>query len=333
MHRGLFSRCFLLLLCLGFLGVSPALADKRYKVLVVFSYEENAPWDAEIREEIEKVLSPFSALTFFYMNTKVAQAGGPDKAAEAFSLYQQLQPDGVIAVDDDAQAMFIVPYLKNQTTIPIMFCGVNANPDLYGYPTPNISGVLERFHLEESISLSRQLSGQIETFAFMVKDGPVARLIAEQLEAEEHLLSARMVGFLTPNTMEEAIAMAENVRDDADLLFLVSLWGMGDSDGKIWQEVDTIPRLVNTFGKPTAAIAESVVREGALCAVITNGGEHGYRAANMLLQAMRGVPVAQLPITANSHGKRMINVSTLKALDITPQPMVLRGAELVRSSK
>ena len=334
MSRFSFSWFWLLLACLGTIASgSPALAEEQYEVLVVFSYEENAPWTIEIREEIEKVLSPVARLTFFYMDTKTALAGGLKKAAEAFSLYQQLQPDGVIAVDDNAQSMFVVPYLKGQVTTPIMFCGVNAKPELYGYPTKNISGILERFHLEESISFARQLSGHIETFAFMVKEGPVARLISEQLESEKDKLSARLVKFLTPGTMAEALKMADEIRDDTDLLFLVALWGLTDSDGNTLCERSSIPQLVAEFGKPTATIAASVVRQGALSAVITNGREHGHHAASMLLQAMGGVPIAQMPVISNSRGKRMINVSTMRKLGIVPNPLVLRGAELVRSSQ
>lgn len=324
--------CFigcLLLSCL--VWASPVLAKDHFKVMVVFSYEKDAPWDVEIREEIEKTLSPFAELTFFYLNTKIALAGGMKKAAEAFSVYQRIQPDGVIAVDDNAQSMFVLPYLKNKVTVPIMFCGVNASPELYGYPTPNISGILERFHLEESISLSRQLAGNIETFAFMVKAGPVADLIAGQLEEEKGQFSARMVKFLAPRTLAEALKMAENVRHDADLLFLVALWGLSDGNGKKLAEEVVIPPLVEAFAKPTTAIAASVVREGALCAVITNAREHGQRAAGMLLKALQGMPVEQLPVTCNSHGKRMINVSTLRQLGIVPQPMDLLGAELVNN--
>ncbi|MDX2481223.1 MAG: ABC transporter substrate binding protein [Desulfuromusa sp.] len=331
MYSVCFYRFWILLVCIVcFVGVPPALAEERFKVLVVFSYEENAPWDIEIRDEIENVLGSFAELSFFYLDTKVALEGGPEKAAEAFSLYRQIQPDGVIAVDDNAQSMFVVPYLKDRVTIPVMFCGVNAAPELYGYPTANISGVLERFHLEESISLVRQLTGDINTFSFMVKKSPVADLISAQLEKEKNQLSAQLVKFLKPETMEEALAMVEDAREDADLLFLVALWGLVGNDGEKLQEEKVTPVLVDAFGKPTASIGSSVVEQGALCAVITNGREHGQRVANMLLQAMRGVTMEQLPITRNSRGKRMINVSTLQQLGLTPSPMVLRGAELVR---
>ena len=323
---------WVLLVLYGIFGSSATVfATERFKVLVVFSYEKNAPWDIEIREEIEKILNPVADVSFFYLDTKIALAGGEKKARAAYAYYQQLQPDGVIAVDDNAQSMFVVPYLKDKVTIPIMFCGVNGTPENYGYPTKNISGVLERFHLEESISFSRQLTGQIETFAFMVKQSPVADLIYAQLEAEKNQLSARMVAFLTPSTMAEALAMIGKVKDSADLLFLVALRGLDDNNGGKLVGSVVIPQLTQQFGKPTTSIAESVVNGGALCAVITNGREHGRRVAGMLLKALQGTPVHQLPMIKNQNGIRIINVSTLSQLKLKPSAQVLRGAKLVIS--
>jgi len=326
------SLYFLGLLLLGASFVAPfAMAEKHnpYKILIVFSYEENAPWDISIRQEIERVLAPHAELTFFYMDTKSFLENGPAKAKEAYALYRQLKPDGVIAVDDNAQSMFVLPYLKGKLDIPLMFCGVNADPDDYGYPTEHISGVLERFHLEESIALTRQLAGRIDTFAFMVKSGPVADILKRQIIAGSGHFSAKMVRFMSPETLEEALQMARAARRDVDLLFLVGMFGL-KNDGIPVAEGEAIPRLVAAFAKPTAGIAKSVVESGVLSAVITNGNEHGYRAATMLLKALRGTSVDQIPMVSNSQGKRIINVTTLKRLDLSPDPMAFRGVELVR---
>ena len=51
----------------------------------------------------------------------------------------------------------------------------------------------------------------------------------------------------------------------------------------------------------------------------------------MLLQAMRGTPVSDIPVTRNYKGKRVINVTAMKALGIEPRPAVLLGASLVKS--
>jgi len=95
-------------------GLCPAMAQesKKFKVLVVMSYEEDYPWDQDIKAEIDSVLAETCEIRYFYMNTKRDLGGGPGKAEEAYALYRQFQPDGVIAADDDAQAMFVVPYTR-----------------------------------------------------------------------------------------------------------------------------------------------------------------------------------------------------------------------------
>jgi ABC-type uncharacterized transport system substrate-binding protein len=51
----------------------------------------------------------------------------------------------------------------------------------------------------------------------------------------------------------------------------------------------------------------------------------------MLLKAMKGTPVSQIPITRNRLGKAIINVTVMKALGIKPKPILLKGTELVRT--
>ncbi len=331
--RVVFSQRFwLLLICFGSLiWVSPTLSEERFKVLVVFSYEQDYLWDVEIREAIETVLKPYADLTFFYMNTKVAIEHGAGKAAEAFSLYQKIHPDGVIAVDDNAQSLFVVPYLKNRVSTPVIFCGVNGKPETYGYPADNVSGILERYHFEESLSLNRQLTGKTETFALMVNESPLADLMANQLKTEKAGLSAEMVTLLRPKTLSQAVNMAENIRDNVDLLMILTLKGLVDNEGKPVSDAKAISTVVDTFNKPTTATAAFAIKNGVLSGVLTTGLEQGEQAAQMLLQTLHGVPMEQLPITRNFRGKRMINVSTLRQLGISPQPLVLRGAELVRN--
>ena len=307
----------------------PALADKPWRVLVVCSYEDNYQWEKEIRDGLERILGPHAELSFFYMQTKDALERGPQKAAEAYALYQRLQPDGVIAVDDNAQSLFVVPYLKNRVPTPVIFCGVNADPEAYGYPADNVTGILERYHFEETLAFSRQLTGRTQTFAVMVNESPLADLIAAQLEAEKGQLTARLVDFLRPRTLPEALRMARQVRDRADLLLLTTLKGVVDAAGHPVSDFKALSAVVEAFGKPTAATAEFAIKSGALSGVLASGQEQGQQAAQMLLQILRGRSLASLPVTRNYRGVRMLNVTTLQSLGIIPDPMALRGVKLV----
>jgi ABC-type uncharacterized transport system substrate-binding protein len=61
------------------------------------------------------------------------------------------------------------------------------------------------------------------------------------------------------------------------------------------------------------------------------GQEQGATAAGMLLKAMKGTPVSEIPITRNQHGRAMINVTVMNAFGIKPKPIFLKGTELVET--
>ena len=159
----------LLIFCLGF-PFSAKCSAKPFKVLVVMSYGKTYAWENEIREGIERVLETNSVIHFVYMDTKNHLDKGFEKAQEAYDLYKQFQPDGVIAADDNAQTMFVVPYLKDKVSTPVMFCGVNADPLEYGYPASNVSGISERIHIGESLAFAQQLVPSIRKVVYMQKD-------------------------------------------------------------------------------------------------------------------------------------------------------------------
>ncbi len=319
----------ILFMLLSLLTPATAGAAKQYKVLVVMSYEQDYPWVQAIRRGIDQVLAGDCEIRYFYLDTKKDIAGGRRKARQAYEVYRQWQPDGVIAVDDNAQSMFVVPYLLDKVDTPVMFCGVNADPRRYGYPGSNVSGILERLHIRESIVFAGQLS-RIQTVCFLMKKSPVAALVRNQVDQEKETYPAKSLGFYLPATLDEALVTVNDLRRRCDLLFIETLEGIPDGDGKPLTSKEVIPLVVKAFGGPTAGTDLHSVRYGVLCSVIKSGEEQGETAATKLLRAMTGTPVAEIPITRNYRGKRVLNVTTMKNLGIRARPMLLRGTQLVR---
>ena len=301
------------------------------KVLVVMSYEKDNPWCMEIKNGIDSVLSGSSRVTYFYMDTKIDLKGGEQKAKEAYALYQQLQPDGVITVDDNAQKMFVLPYLKDKVKTPIMFSGVNAEPEKYGFPNSHISGILERGHIRESIAFSKQLVPAIRNIAFLARDSPSGRALLRQYEKESDSFLADKTQFHLVKSVADFAAMDEIIKNQYDAIYIDSLQGIEDESGAPMSNRDAIQRLASMYQKPIIGANQYHVTQGALCAVVKTGQEQGETAARMLLRAMRGTPVSDIPVNRNYKGKRVINVTTMKTLGIEPRPAVLLGATLIKS--
>jgi ABC-type uncharacterized transport system substrate-binding protein len=302
-----------------------------HKVLVVMSYEQDNPWCGEIREGIDSVLSASSQLTYFYMDTKINLKGGEQKAREAWALYQQLQPDGVITVDDNAQKMFVLPYLKDKVETHIMCAGVNAEADKYGCPNSHISGILERGHIRESIAFSMQLNPAIRNVVFFARNSPSGQALLRQYEKESGSYLTDKTKFRLVDRVADFAAIEEIIKNQYDAIYIDSLEGIEDESGAPMSNRDAIQRLTSMYQIPVIGANQYHVAQGALSAVVKTGQEQGETAAQMLLQAMRGTPVSEIPVARNYKGKRVINVTAMKALGIEPKPAVLLGATLIKS--
>jgi ABC-type uncharacterized transport system substrate-binding protein len=325
-----FPRCFVLFALFFVLLFLPcAAAAAPFKVMVVMSYHEGYLWGMEIRDGIESELAGLCDLKYVYLDTKNNFAGGAEKAKRFYDLYLKYQPDGVIAADDAAQSMFVVPYLKNKVKTPVMFCGVNEDPEAYGYPASNVSGILERVHIKESIALVQQLVPSVMTFGCILKEDPSSYGIVTQIHQEIKGYSARFVTAKYVKTLADAVAATRELKSKCDALFLTPMDGLISRDGTPLTTGEVTPVIVTTFGKPTFSENSFNVKSGVLCAVIKTGQEQGAASAKMLLRAMRGTPVKDIPVARNRHGRRMINLTVMKSLGILPKPVFLIDTELV----
>lgn len=321
-----------ILLCLLSLVFSSfSFAADRHRVLVVMSYEENNPWCQEIKQGIESVLGPNSDISYVYMDTKVNFDGGQAKADHAYERYKIMRPDGVITVDDNAQHMFVTPYLSNIVDTPVMFCGVNAEPEKYGFPSKNVSGSLERGHVRESIAFTKQLKDAINNVCFIVKDSPSGTALKRQVEGESESYLANVNHFILASKLSELGKLKATLNKDCDAIYIDSLEGIEDGKGNALNHRQVFVQLENIYNGPFIGANKYHVDQGALSAVVKTGQEQGEGAAHLLLKAMTGTPVSELPVTRNYRGRRIINVTTMEKLGIKPRPIVLRGATLVKT--
>lgn len=328
--RCLSSRAARLVLAISFLLAGGPVHAAGFKVLVVMSYEDDNPWVREIREGIESVLGAGNEIRYFHMNTKVDRAAGPKRAEEARELFEQFRPDGVIAADDDAQEMFVVPFLKDRTDTPVMFNGVNADPSRYGFPARNVSGVLERAHVRESLSFARQFVPSIRRVCFLTNNVPAGQSLRTQVLAEQDTYPAKVAAFHLVSTTSALAGLAKPLQASCDALFVDSLEGITDAAGRPLTNAEIMKLLLKAYAGPILAGNRYQVEQGAWAAVVKTGQEQGAKSAEMLLQAMRGKAASALPVVRNSQGQRIINITELEKRRVALKPVLLRGATLVR---
>ncbi len=303
-------------------------ATSKKKVLVVMSYHQDYEGEIEVARGLEEN-APEAEFRYFYLNAKYDYEGGSKMGAEAYRIFQEYRPDAVVAVDDPAQIFFVVPYLRDRVKVPVIFCGVNFEAGKYDYPATNVTGVLEKKHYRESLSFARLLVQSLRRVALIYKDNPANRQNLAQIEAEEEDYPLEITGKYPVESLAELQGIVSHLGINVDGILLLNLSGILDSRGVAVDGPEAIRLLTESCRLPTIGASSWEIRAGILCGVIKSDAEQGSISAAMLKKIWEGAKVADLPITQNCNGKRLVNLTTLKKLNLTLTPEAVLGTEMV----
>ena len=290
------------------------------KVLVVMKSPEDYFWNVENKRGIEKVLNTRCELTYVYLDVLGDAERIKSKAQAAAQLYQELQPDGVIVVEEDVQPVFVIPYLKDKVKTPVIFAGMFTDPATYGYPASNVTGVVHKTFFHESLTFLLQIAPAVKTVGITCNDDAAARggvPVIRQTFLEAGMTVPEPIYV---NDEMEQVRRVSELKNTTDALFVCPILGE-----KI------VKSIMQTYGKPTFSAWRQGMVWGLLAGVVESGEDFGQKAAEMLLQVLDGTPITQLPITTIDIGHRVVNLETMKALGLQPSRRVLTGVELIKT--
>jgi hypothetical protein len=323
-------------MCLmAFSGLAPA---AEFKVLVVMSYEEDNPWVKEIREGHRWGALPVEREWCYFLHEHQGRSGqvvprsAPKRPMPLFQV--SCNPSGVITRPTTTRRRCsCVPYPEGQDR-QTPSCSTASTPQRKStaFRTPNVSGVLERAHVRESLVLRQADRCRPFRTGLLPDQRRASRPIAARAgaSATEPAIRRRSPTSTWFRTTSALAALKPSLNASCDALFIDSLEGMTDQSGKALTHMEISQLLKDIYHGPMLAGNRYQVEQGALAAVVKTGQEQGEKSAEMLLQALRGQPVATIPIMQNVQGQRIINVTALERRGIVPPPTVLRGATLVR---
>lgn len=314
-------------------GSGNVLADhaklvKGKKVLVVASYHREYKWTGDIVQALEKDLAG-AELTVFNMDSKKHLEGAAEKAGEAFALYEKLVPDAVITIDDNAQAYFVVPYLKNKVATPVIFCGVNDDAAKYGFPADNVTGVLEKKHYRESISFAQTVDPKIKEIAVLYRPSPSNQVNLAQIENEKERYSAEIIATVAVNSVADVRKALDDYSTTVDAWMLLNMTGIVDENNQQLEGHDAIALIADATDLVTIGASDWEVEAGALCGVIKSGEEQAVLTASQLIAHWEGKPIKDIPVTWNRNGQRYINLKTLKKLQLALRPEMIIGTTII----
>lgn len=296
-------KCFVLLLsalamiCCCTAQAAP-LGGKR--VLLIDSYNDDYEWSADLTRAVRSIIEPTGAsLHVARMDTKnhSEEEFKQAKALEMKALIEAYRPDVVIACDDNASKYVIAPYFKN-SDLPIVFCGVNLDASKYGFPTRNITGVIEYNSFNELHDILRSAGGNPERFGVLSPDNESE---GAEMEASARKLGVRFSHVRYVRTFAEWKAAFVEMQDLVDMLLIYNNAGIVG-----WNDAEAAA-LVASRTKILTATFALWMTPYAVIAYAREGAEQGRLAAQMAEQILRGATPAELPITHNREDTLWVN--------------------------
>jgi ABC-type uncharacterized transport system substrate-binding protein len=307
-----------LILCVSSLGAAADLKGK--KVLFIDSYHEGYDWSDGITKGVKQVLDGKGIeLKIVRMDTKrngdeefKKQAGEKAKAA-----IDEFKPDVVIAADDNASKYVIVQYYKD-SALPFVFCGVNWDAAVYGFPWKNVTGMVE-------VSPIPQLLDQLKPFAkgsrigFLGPDNETAR---KEADAYKKVFGMQMVEHFAKD-YEDWKKGFEALQATSDMLLV-------ESDGGLYKDkAADMKAFVEANSKIPSGTAYDFMAPFALIGFAKIADEQGAWAADAALKILGGAEPSSIAIAKNKEGKLIINTRIAKTLNGNLPFELIQSAALV----
>jgi ABC-type uncharacterized transport system substrate-binding protein len=291
------------------------------KIVWINSYHEGYPWSDGIAEGLHSVLDKSGAeLKVISLDTKKNPdvEFGKAAGAKAWSEIQAYKPDVVIASDDNAQKYLVVPFMKDSQT-PVIFNGVNWDASGYGFPTKNITGMVE-------VELPNQLVEILKGYAkgarvgYITVDTETERKVADTYN--QRFFDGKMQTYWV-KTQDEFKTAFDTAQQEVDILII------GNNAGSdAWDEAGMEQYMLSNTTIPTGSINDWMAPY-AMLTLAKSAQEQGEWSAQTALSILDGTSPADISVTENKKGQLIVNLELADKLGVVFAPSLLKNAVIL----
>ncbi len=240
-------------------------------------------------------------------------------ALRAKAEIERYKPDVIIACDDNASKYLIEPYYKNHS-IPVVFCGVNWDASVYGYPYQNATGMVE-------VSMIAELVQELRRYANGDRLGVLAgNVITDRknvlnFEKKANIKFDQKIFVKTAEQWKQAYIKLQN---SVDVLIIENSMSIPD-----WNADEMHKFIMHNTHIPTGAVLK-VMQAYVLIGFFEVPEEQGRYAAKTALRILSGESPENIPLVRNHEVIASVNLDLAEKLGIVFELDFLRNAKSFR---
>ena len=207
----------------------------------------------------------------------------------------------VIAADDNASKYLVAEYYKN-ASLPFVFCGVNWDAAVYGYPYNNVTGMVEVTPVPQLVEQLQKVA-KGSRIGFL---GPDILTAHKELENYQKVFGMNPVAYFAKDYEDWKKGFLE-IQDKTDIMLV-------DSDGGLYNEHEADMRtFVETNTKIPTGSCYDFMAKYAVLTYAKSAEEQGVWAAGAALKILDGTSPKDIPITQNKEGSLFVNARIASA--------------------
>lgn len=288
--------------------------------LFLASYHKGYEWQDGIEEGLRSTLGNRCTIEAFYLDTKrnTDEDYAKSTAKKAKQLIDSMQPDVVIASDDNASRYVIEPYYR-ESDIPFVFCGVNWSAEKYDFPYPNVTGMLEIISIDPLLKVIQTVLPDASSGIFIGGDVPSTRSNYERYK-KSFLSRGIVVRDGMVKTFDEWKEKLSDAQETADFIILANKAGIVD-----WDQEAAIAHVQQNIRRLTVGHHEFMVNLN-MFSMTKIPREQGEWAAKVAIKILEGSKPSEIPIVANRRWNIYANTGLLKKAGIQLPANILHKA-------
>jgi len=306
---------------------SPAFGEED-TILVIGSYHPEYQWDIDYNSGLKEMLGYKYDFVYFHMNTKrLPPSEHEPMARRAWEKFLEVKPALVITGDDNA-LKYLAPRFSAEET-PLVYLGVNGNPaDYDAEGKKNITGVLERPLLVDSISIIRRImEPPPKKILILFDDGTTSQVSVKQifggqttLKIDDTVVDLKLIGQL--EEWEKSVLTAKQAGYDA--IFVGLFHTIVDKDGNHVSEERILKWNVDNTPVPPFAFWDFAVGpDKTIGGYVLFGHAQGEAASVLVRKILHGKSPAELPPVIGNQGQYLFSRSQLNKWGLTLPAYIL----------
>lgn len=263
------------------------------------------------------------------------------QAKIALAQIEAFKPDVLVTLDDNAFRTVALPLVD--TGLPIVFSGMNNQPELYNEttrwmssrqaPGHNITGVYEKIHFVTAVKVQKRIQPSMERIRIFSDYSPTGKALVRQvqIELEEESIPVEHDFFVTDSWEEYQAAILAANDENVDTLYPVAL-RLRDKNGKTHTAREILTWTAKNSTKPSIPLNFAFVSLGLFGGAGVDFNSMGYQAGMMVARILGGSPAGSIPIEEAQRYALVFNLNRAQVLGIDiPEEILLAADEIYKN--